>query len=475
MHSLQVMNGIVSRRSWLLALATLSALLAVAALTLAPARAAPPDDLALTLSLIGDSDNVVPAGSDLQVAAKLSYTDASGSVVVTGGTLRVSGSHEWESNGRSSLGIQAAEEDAIAQTGWAVAVEERTSGGDIVIVGARSDIVDQNADAGSADLYIGGQFVKQLTAGDDVEPDANFGQGVDVAAGLIVIGAPGEGAVYIFDDQGSRIAKLTAGVATDTPVNGDANSSPISRFGDDVAIDDAGETIVVAAKTSKAQTNTATVFVFTKPASGEWADRSTDDNVPWFSASNRDQRYRFASPSGVDISADGNTIVWAFENPFKSLIAVHEKPLGGWANLHDGFVTLDTADDDEQLRPGETVAISDDGSTIAASGVTRYARDRWGTVGQADSTKVGILHDYGRAAPTCGSGAAIPGPHIPPTMRSSPTRPRSTVTCSATQWRSAATAKRSPSRTLGDRPTTTGPAMRTCSYGPRVAGPATPI
>ena len=404
-------NGMVGRRSWLLALATLSALLAVAALTLAPARAEPPDDLALSLSLIGDSDNVVPAGSELQVAAKLSYTgaDTAEDLRVTGGTLRVSGSHEWESNGRSSLPVEAENftSNAFAQTGWAVAVDERTpaEGGDIVIVGAPADTAGGNVYAGSADLFVGGQFVKRLTAGDDAAAGAGFGIGVDVAGGYIVVGASGEngpiakdsgrpvGAVYIFDDEGNQIAKLTPG----DPGDQDPRGWPIDRFGEDVAIDDAGETIVVAAKSSKAQTNTSTTFVFTKPAGG-WANMSTDDSsVRWLSSNKKNDdplRYRFAAPSGVDISADGNTIVQVFENAFKSIIAVREKPPGGWANANTAPVTLDTMHDQEQLRPGETVAISDNGDTIAASGVTRYARDQWGAV----KTNIGMVHAYAGGA-----------------------------------------------------------------------------
>ena len=400
-------NGIIGRRSWLLALAALAALLAVAALTLAPARGAPPDDLALSLSLIGDSDNVVPAGSELQVAATLSYTaDTEADLRVTGGKLRVSGSHEWESNGRSSLGVQPEDfgREPFAGTGWAVAVQERlpADGGAIVVAGARGDTVNAQDLAGSADLFVGGEFVKQLTAGGDVQAGARFGQGVDAAGGYIVIGAPGEGgdgtdanepqgAVYIFDAEGNQLAKLTPGL--DAGSAEDPRNRPITRFGDDVAIDDAGETIVVAARSSKAQRITATVFVFTKPASG-WADRNTDDNVPWLSSSNPGARYRFAAPSGIDISGDGSTIVWAFENPTKSILAVHEKPSGGWANAHQGFAMLDTADDIEQLRPGETVAISDDGGVIAASGVTRYAADQYGP----GPTPEGQVHQYAGGA-----------------------------------------------------------------------------
>ena len=105
---MQVLNGMVSRRSWLLALAALSALLAVAALTLTSARAQSPElpgDLKLTLSLEDDSDNTVPAGSPVTVNAALTYSgDDPVALEVRDITLRVSGSFEWETSGRSSLG-----------------------------------------------------------------------------------------------------------------------------------------------------------------------------------------------------------------------------------------------------------------------------------------------------------------------------------------------------------------------------------
>ena len=403
---MQVMNGMVSRRSWLLALATLSALLAVAALTLAPARAAPPSDLALSLSLIGDSDNVVPAGEDLMVAAKLTYTDASSTPLVTGGMLRVSGSHEWESNGRSSLGIRGlhdpGEPSTIANTGWSVAVEERTSGGDIVVVGAYRDTVNTLENAGSADLFVGGHFVKQLTAGDNVEEGARFGQGVAVGGGYIVISAPAEGdgsnggtpggAVYIFDVQGNQIAKLTPGA--DAGAGEDAGGWPINRFGDDVAIDDAGETIAVIAKSSEAQKNTSTVYVFEKPTDGDgWDNRNTND-VPALSSSHAD--HRFGNPAGVAISGDGDTIVQTFEDADKSAVAVHVKPSsGGWVDaVGDAAITLTTMEDHEEHRIGASVDISDDGGTIVASGNSRYAASPWGSGPTATGV---VIQNEGRA------------------------------------------------------------------------------
>lgn len=62
-----------------------------------------PDDLALSLRLIADSDNIVPTDSTLRVSATLTYTGGGRDIYVSGGTLRVVGSQEWADNGRSRL------------------------------------------------------------------------------------------------------------------------------------------------------------------------------------------------------------------------------------------------------------------------------------------------------------------------------------------------------------------------------------
>ena len=63
-----------------------------------------PDDLALSLRLSADSDNVVPTDSTLRVGADLTYTGQGQTVYVSDGALRVAGSQEWES-GRRRLAI----------------------------------------------------------------------------------------------------------------------------------------------------------------------------------------------------------------------------------------------------------------------------------------------------------------------------------------------------------------------------------
>ena len=94
----------------LLAAAALAGLLAAALFALAPAAAqTPPSDLELALSLVEDSDNIVPAGSTVRVRATLSHEDAElGPFTVNGGALRLSGGREWEESGRTGLTINAA-------------------------------------------------------------------------------------------------------------------------------------------------------------------------------------------------------------------------------------------------------------------------------------------------------------------------------------------------------------------------------
>ena len=129
---MQGIHTLVRRRSWLLAAAALAAICALVAIALAPAQAQTttiPADAALTISLANDSDNVVPAdGTTQTVNIGLTYSTTAGeqnsdsprpfpagsteylwphgtavAFDVYALTLRVSGSLEWDANGRSSL------------------------------------------------------------------------------------------------------------------------------------------------------------------------------------------------------------------------------------------------------------------------------------------------------------------------------------------------------------------------------------
>ena len=64
-----------------------------------------PADLKLDLSLVDDSDNVVPVGNELTVAAALTYTGGYVPFRIAAGALRVAGNFDWETNGRQRIAI----------------------------------------------------------------------------------------------------------------------------------------------------------------------------------------------------------------------------------------------------------------------------------------------------------------------------------------------------------------------------------
>ena len=87
----------------------LAALLALGgALILPPVSAVIPTGLELELSLADDSDNIVPAGSTVQVKAALKYTGfAELDLAPSSGSLYVAGNLEWESTNRLRLMVGA--------------------------------------------------------------------------------------------------------------------------------------------------------------------------------------------------------------------------------------------------------------------------------------------------------------------------------------------------------------------------------
>ena len=409
-------NGIVGRRrSWLLALATLSALLAVTALTLAPARAAPPDDLALSLSLVDDSDNVVPAGENLTVAAKFSYTaDAAQDLPVTGGTLRVSGSHEWEHNGRSRLSINE-ETLGLRPDGSGagkVAVWQPLPSAVVVVVGAPGAPVDGQERAGLVDVYVNGEYQLTLTAPTPTA-GAGFGTSVDVAGGYIVVGEPDRDNPAGHSDPKDVVGKAyvfstTTGdlLATFTPSRHAHTGRQLTAFGFDVAISDNGNTIVVGANPADAGLETlypddndgdtindrerywGMAYVFTKPSSGDWAGTySTDGNA----ADHSDGATVLRSPGksengwfgGVDISGNGEVVAVGavFADDVEGSVQDHgravvfERPTAGWgtAVVEHGAILNHAANGAADRRMGHSVALNRTGMVLAASASGRYA------------------------------------------------------------------------------------------------------
>ena len=188
----------------------------------------------------------------------------------------------------------------------------------------------------------------------------NFGHSLDATSEVVVAGADQAGAgypgaVYVFDaDRGAQLAKLTS-----------PNAQSAGFFGSVVAV--AGDTIFVGAWSENG--DRGLVHVFTKPATG-WADTSAPRATLRPAAAHTGLVF---FGTGIGVSDDGNTLVVGAPGFSASGGAafVFTKPASGWAN----------ADSDDtgvvMLRAGtrilaqssfaNTVAVSGDGNTIAAS------------------------------------------------------------------------------------------------------------
>ena len=354
-----------------------------------PVNAAPPGDLTLTLSLIEDSDNIVPPGGTARVRATLtSMLTAEPEINTVTGSVRVSGNQEWEHDGRNSFPVSQragdTHRDSEARTGSVIDVQQRSAaqGGDIVAVGApRDPYVDddglRHTYSGSVTLYVGGEYQTRLTA---PTPAANqeFGYDVAVAGGYILVGAPGPNAnrAYLYDAAGELVATFSP-------------SGSIGAFGLGVAIDDNAETIVVGSTTGYGgTTNNGAAYIFIKPATG-WADATVNTNAAVTGVLDDGTLGREAGKrvgETVAISGDGNVI--AVGAPFRDTtgfgiytddknggVLVFVKPSTGWSTT-----AADTTPNARLLaestranaRVGRSVDINNDGSVIVASGHGNY-------------------------------------------------------------------------------------------------------
>ena len=346
-----------------------------------PVNAAPPGDLTLTLSLIEDSDDIVPPGGAARVRAALSSTTRDPEVLNISGALRVSGTQEWEHDGRNSFPVSRVGSAGVpgAATGRAVDVQQRSAadGGDIIAVGAPwDDVLDADGDplnaAGSVDLFVNGSFVKRLTA---PTPAANhrFGHDVAVGGGLILVGAPGANRAYLYNPAGELVATFSRG-----------GTDPLSGLGTGVAIDDAGETIVVTATGGyDGEANDGAGYIFIKPSTG-WADAGTVWTAAVLGVLTHKETGKNIGAS-VAISGDGNVI--ALGAPFRDTDAnspTNNDRNGGVLVFVKGSAWPTSSPDQTpnarllaestraNARVGRSVDLNYDGSVIVASGHGDY-------------------------------------------------------------------------------------------------------
>ncbi|MEM7211592.1 MAG: cadherin-like domain-containing protein, partial [Pseudomonadota bacterium] len=145
--------------------------------------------------------------------------------------------------------------------------------GATIIVGSAFDVDGAGSATGSAYVFDGnGNFVTKLTAPDAAQSDEFSFQALAVSAdgSTIVVGAHRDddqgnnsGSVYVFDRDGTVVAKLTA-------PDGALNDF-FSRNGLDITAD--GNTIIVGATGSDSPFgNTGAAYVYSRDSSGAWTD-----------------------------------------------------------------------------------------------------------------------------------------------------------------------------------------------------------
>ena len=254
-----------------------------------------------------DSDNVVPPDSTVTVGAQISFSgDSIPDMQITEAQLRVAGDFDFEDSGRSSRTIVDQQvgstgsligEDNAVQAGFDHDGSAATDPVTLTVVGARNATAHGYTSAGAAYVFEGTELVATLTAGDSANEFARFGQAIDVANGVIVVGAPAEnrasrhswlwrrddfdivgpvGAVHVFEKRANsdgtrtwqRVAKLmpvdhpracalpgTRPFSNRPSLGPYFQHYPITDFGNGVGISDDGTAIAVHGRPGKIHTD----------------------------------------------------------------------------------------------------------------------------------------------------------------------------------------------------------------------------
>ena len=292
-----------AHRSQLAAVMSLFTLLALAIAVFASsptANAQIPADLQVAAILKDEVDNVVPPGSTQTVGARITFSgDAIPEMMISEAWLRITGSFEFEDSGRSSRAIA---DQQVGSSGSLIGAANAVQAGydhdgsattdpvTLTVVGARAATAHGYVSAGAVYVFEGTELVATLTAGDSANAYARFGQAVDVAGGVIVVGAPAEnhasrftwhwrradysnhgplGAVHVFEKRNNsdgtrtwqRVAKLmpidhpkSCELTGERPFSSRPNQGgylqrqTITDFGNGVGVSDDGATIAVHAR-----------------------------------------------------------------------------------------------------------------------------------------------------------------------------------------------------------------------------------
>ena len=335
----------------LLALSALVGLLAAAALSLAPAAADGHDRPELIISIVEDSDNVVPPGSVFNVRAQLRYDTPAGDVrlseILDGSHLRLAGPLDWDDTSIGAafkispekFGVPATEliptdgaatpmpfDNNVASPGtdgtgaWPVAYDSRTlvayaattsaSRGSLLIFDTRADPPAQVQKIdGTGTERLGLDTVTRIV---DSRPVAVWDQ--DDSTAWIFAGAPDantmEGKLYIYKlTYGASGATVGTPTVLEPPASEYTNRSNATTntrgyYGRSVSISADGQTLAVGAS---GMNEIGAVYVYTMPdgADEDWSDltyavgvKVTAVQVPAWGTSNAATQPFLASSTG---------------------------------------------------------------------------------------------------------------------------------------------------------------------------------
>lgn len=242
--------------------------------------------------------------------------------------------------------------------------------GNTVVVGSPG-YADDDGDAAPGHAYV---YVKppggwtnmvqtaELTASDGgSDPGNNFGTSVAIADDTIFVGAPATllgsfpNRVYIFSKPPDGWHDMT-----ETAIVSAGTSMASYGFGESVAVDSTGETLVVGAEYAQLglPAPQGAVYVFVKPPNG-WQNDSSPDALLMASDASANDRL------GRSVAIDGDTVVAGADNKLNGTgeVYVYAKPPGGWTNM------TETA----QLTAAVPVPSSFLGTSVGISGDTIVA------------------------------------------------------------------------------------------------------
>lgn len=191
----------------------------------------------------------------------------------------------------------------------------------------------------------------------------------------IVVGAPPHddtaGAAYVFE----RPATGGWGAASGASAQVAELTGPPGRIGHSVAISTDGSTIAVGATTAAG--NDGTVYVYAQPSSGGWA-AAPDPDTPTAVLTASDGASGDGLGYSVAISGDGSTIAAGAPSHDSDTGAgyIWLQPPGGWTAASDPELqTVELTDSTSAHALGTGAAISSDGDTVALGNPYGYSGD----------------------------------------------------------------------------------------------------